>query len=391
MFACPGLNIRWGLAVVSLSLAFTAETVATSARAASACPATITIGLTTVLSTDVALLGVQARNGLQQAIDEINAQGGTAGKKFKLVTEDTGTTGATAINALNRVLDDKPLVVYSTMISPLIFAQSELIKKAQVPYIVAATNAKITKQGIPWLFRISVHDGQLAQLLPTYVVKTLKKKKPAILDVADDFGLGAERAMAATFKTLGEPPVALESYAPTDKDMKSQLLSIKDKGADIVVVFGRPVDVTIILKEIRELGLDLPLIGNASVVAQTMLNNVTPDEANGSIAIGGMIPQASSDPRVKKWTAEITKKFRVPPDNYTPAYYDSFYLVKSIIDKVGCDKNAIRDGLAATKNFKGLLIDYTADGDGNLVHTAGVYRNKGRTPVLVEQIKEPGF
>jgi branched-chain amino acid transport system substrate-binding protein len=376
---------------VVLGLAALASSMSAPAQAAAACPDPITIGLTTVLTTDTALLGVQARNGVQYAIDEINEKSGFAGKKAKLIVEDTGTSGAGAINALNRVLEDKPLVVYSSMISPLVFAQSEIIKKAEVPFIVAATNAKVTSQGIPWLFRMHVHDGQLAEMIPTYVVNTLKKTKPAILVVADDFGLGAQKAMVETFTKLGVPPVALASYAPTDKDMSSQLLNIKDKGADVVLVFGRPADVTVILKTNKSLGLDLPVVGNASIVAQTALGNLTPDEANGSIAVGGMIPQTSAEASVKDFAAKVLAKFKVPADNYTPAYYDSVYMLKSVIDKVGCDKAAIRDGLAAIKDYKGLLINYTADAKGDLAHTAGIYKNNGRTPELTGKLSESGF
>lgn len=372
-------------------VAMLACVLSSQANAAAACPDTITIGLTTILTTDTALLGVQARNGVQYAVDEINAKSGFAGKKAKLVVEDTGTSGAGAINALNRVLEEKPLVVYSAMISPLVFAQSSIIKKAELPFIVAATNAKITSQGIPWLFRIHVHDGQLAEMIPSYVINVMKKKKPAILVVADDFGLGVQKAMAESFTKMGVPPVVLASYAPTDKDMSSQLLNMKDKGADVVLVFGRPVDVTVILKTNKSLGINLPVVGNASIVAQTALNNLAPDEANGSIAIGGMIPQTSPDAAAKQFAANILKEFKVPADNYTPAYYDSVYMLKSIIDKVGCDKAAIRDGLAAIKNYKGLLITYTADANGDLAHTAGIYQNKGKTPQLIDKISEKGF
>src|SRR6266481_5062398 len=120
---------------------------ASKVLAQAACPDPIPLALTTVLTTDLALLGVQPRNGLQQAADDINAGAGIAGKKIKLTVEDTGTSGAGALNALNRVLEGKPLLVYSSMISPQIFTQTELIKKAELPYIVAATNARITDQG----------------------------------------------------------------------------------------------------------------------------------------------------------------------------------------------------------------------------------------------------
>ena len=52
---------------------------------------------------------------------------------------------------------------------------------------------------------------------------------------------------------------------------------------------------------------------------------------------------------------------------------------------------AIRDSFAATKDWKGMLISYQADALGDLAHTLGVYRNKGKTPELAGPIKESGF
>jgi branched-chain amino acid transport system substrate-binding protein len=104
-----------------------------------------------------------------------------------------------------------------------------------------------------------------------------------------------------------------------------------------------------------------------------------------------MIPQTSSDAKIVDWTKRVQEKYKVPADNFTVAYYDSVYLVKSIVEKVGCDKQAIRDALASTKDWKGLLISYQADSSGDLAHTLGIYRNKGKTPVLIGPIKEAGF
>jgi len=50
--------------------------------------------------------------------------------------------------------------------------------------------------------------------------------------VADDYGLGASRGIQASLAKLKVAPVAVTSYAPSDKDMSAQLLEIKDKDAD---------------------------------------------------------------------------------------------------------------------------------------------------------------
>ena len=361
------------------------------AQAPAACPDPIRFGLTAPLTGNLALLGIQARDGTAVAVDAVNAAGGIAGHKVLLDAQDTGSSSTDAINAMNRVIESKPLVLFGSMISPHVFAQTPAATKAQIPLVVAATNAEITNQGSPWLFRVHVHDGQLAELVPRYLVTTLGKKKPGIIAVADDYGLGASRGMQATFKTLGVTPVALTSYAPTDKDMTAQLLDIKDKGADSLVVFGRPGDVAIIMKEIADLGLDLTIIGNSSTVAQTTLNNLSASEADGAYAIGGLIPQTSKDPKVQAWAKAVEDKFKVPADNFTVAYTDAVYLLKEIIERVGCDGESIRKSLADTKGWQGMMISYTADKRGDLAHTLGAFRNKGKTPDFVQTVPEPGF
>jgi branched-chain amino acid transport system substrate-binding protein len=380
-------NAIAGFAAMSLA----AMTAGPSRADATSCPSPIPLGLTTALTGNTALLGTQARSGVEFAVDEINAAGGIDGKKLALTTEDTGASSTDALNAMNRILEGKPLVIFGSMISPHVFAQTEVVTKSETPFLVGATNAKVTAQGSKWLFRTHVHDGQLADLIPEYLVKSLGKSKPGIIAVADDYGLGASRGIQASLAKLNVAPVAVTSYAPSDKDMSAQLLEIKDKGADSVIVFGRPADVTLVMKQMADLGIKLTTIGNSSLVAQTALNNLTAAEADGAYAIGGMIPQTSSDAKILDWAKRVQDKYKVPADNFTVSYYDTVYMLKSIIEKVGCNKTAIRDAFAATKDWKGMLISYQADAPGDLAHTLGIYRNKGKTPELVGPIKESGF
>jgi len=184
-------------------------------------------------------------------------------------------------------------------------------------------------------------------------VKTLGKTKPGIMAVADDYGLGASKGIQAALAKLKVSPAAVASYAPSDKDMSAQLLEIKDKGADSLILFGRPADVTLVIKQMNDLGIKLTTIGNSSIVAQTTLNNLSAAEADGGYAIGGMIPQTSTDAKIMDWSKRVQDKYKVPADNFTVSYYDTIYLLKSIIEKVGCDKAAIRDALGRHQGLEG--------------------------------------
>src|SRR5258708_14853436 len=140
MFHISLKTLMMGTAVICLS-----ATLAQQAKAdAAACPSPIPLGLTTALTGNLALLGTQARNGAEFAVDEINAGGGIAGKKLALTTEDTGASSTDALNAMNRIIEAKPFVIFGSMISPHVFAQTEVVTKSETPFLVGATNAKVT-------------------------------------------------------------------------------------------------------------------------------------------------------------------------------------------------------------------------------------------------------
>lgn len=371
-------------------LAIAAMTAA-GAQAQSSCPSPIPIALTTPLTSGVALLGVQAKLGLTDAVDEINAAGGIGGKKIKLSIEDATGSSTTALNTMNRLLEDKPVALFSSMISPHVFTQNDTIKKAAIPVLIAGTNAQLTQQQNPWLIRFHIHDGQLADAVPHYVVDTLKKQRPAILTVSDDYGLGASKGLAAAFDKLKVKPVAIESYGLNDKDMSAQLTKIKDANADMLVLWGRPGDVALVMKQRYALGMKVPVIGNSSAVALTTLANLTPEEADGGMGIGGMFPQVTTEARALAFSKRVLDHNKIPADNFALGYYDAMYMLKAAVEKVGCEPAKIRDELRSLKDWKGLLITYTADKNGDLAHTMGIYRNKGKVTELVGVTKESGF
>jgi branched-chain amino acid transport system substrate-binding protein len=122
-------SVILGAAVVRLSAGVARDSKADAASCASPIP----FGLTTALTGNLALLGTQARNGIEFAVDEINANGGIVGKKLVLTTEDTGASSTDALNAMNRILEGKPVIIFGSMISPHIFAQTEGVGKSGTP------------------------------------------------------------------------------------------------------------------------------------------------------------------------------------------------------------------------------------------------------------------
>jgi len=94
-----------GAAVICLSAGVVRESKADAASCASPIP----FGLTTALTGNLALLGTQARNGVEFAVDESMPMGNCR-QELALTTEDTGASSTDALNAMNRILEGKPLI-----------------------------------------------------------------------------------------------------------------------------------------------------------------------------------------------------------------------------------------------------------------------------------------
>ncbi len=75
-------------------------------------------------------------------------------------------------------------------------------------------------------------------------------------------------------------------------------------------------------------------------------------------------PSESVQAFAKRYKAEYNQEISPTHVNH----YDSVYIIKSIVEKVGVDREKIREALAALKDYKGAVGTYSADSEGNLVH-----------------------
>jgi len=145
--------------------------------------------------------------------------------------------------------------------------------------------------------------------------------------------------------------------------MSAQLLEIKDKGADSLILFGRPADVTLVIQQMNDLASSSRRIETPAWWRRRRSTICRRQRLTAAKAIGGMIRRHPPTPR--SWIGpSACRRIQDTGDNFTVSYYDTVYMLKSDHRKIGCDKPAIRDALAATQGWKGMLIDYQADAQG---------------------------
>ena len=151
------------------------------------------------------------------------------------------------------------------------------VMKLGKPVMFGGTDPNLTKLGNPWLFRFRPNDSYSGRVIADYGVKTLGKKKWAVLHSTDAFGTAGGKALSEALEKLGAPPVLDQGYANQSQDFTPVVLAIKQSGADILgSYFTFENDLGIFARQLRQLGVNIPWVGSPSIVNVTALKLAGP-------------------------------------------------------------------------------------------------------------------
>jgi branched-chain amino acid transport system substrate-binding protein len=347
---------------------------------------TVKIGFTPPITGASASEGALQLKAIKLALKEINAAGGINGKKIDLVIVDNQSTNPGALAALQKAVEQEKIVaLVSSVKSTQILAMSDAIKKYGIPTIIGGTNATLTRQGNPWLFRVRPDDSVAAGAMVKFIKEDTKFTKVGILHDTDAFGTGGADLVEKGAKEAGLQVVKREKYTTKDKDFTAQLLSLKNAGAQIMVLYGtNPDDVAVIQRQYRQLGAPFKYIGSPSSQMRDCLN-LSRDAAEGIFAVADFVPGES--PVNKKYADAYRKEYHEEFDATSAWTYDGLYILANAIKKVGEDRGKIRDAILSLKGYQGVLgtFSFTPNGDG-LSEVSVVQIEKGN-PKLIKIIK----
>ncbi|MDR1747556.1 MAG: ABC transporter substrate-binding protein, partial [Spirochaetaceae bacterium] len=212
---------------------------------------TIKIGGIFPLSGAVAVYGVEARNGIELAIEEINAAGGINGKQVALISEDDEGVPEKSVNAYKKLATrDGVKIIIGSLTSGCTAAVSSLAQAQKVILLApAATMESITDAG-DYVFRACFIDPFQGTVGGVFAANTLGAQKAAVLyDVTNDYSVGLMENFVASFIAQGGTIVASESYGKDDKDFNAQLTKIKNAGPDVVYLPDYYSTVSLIAKQ----------------------------------------------------------------------------------------------------------------------------------------------
>ncbi len=315
------------------------------------------IGYLAALTGDFAAYGTAEANSAQLVIDEVNAKGGMFGKKLKLVVYDTKSKSEDAVNAVRRMIEhDHVCAVLGTNPSGITLSTAPIVNKAQVPQIATcATNPLVAvdeKGNVrPYSFRVCFIDPYQGKVAAELAVSDLGTKKAAILyNVGSDYAQGLREFFIKSFTELGGKVVADEGYRDADVDFRAQLTKVKEKGADVMFLPGMGKDMALIIKQAKELGINIKVIGGDGYA--DFMSEIAGDAMKGTYWVNHtylgdpqMVPVFA---KYKETYKDECKEFT----NLTMAYDAAKWLVWAI-EKAGCAEGpAIAKALENTKDIK---------------------------------------
>jgi branched-chain amino acid transport system substrate-binding protein len=328
---------------------------------------TIKIGHYGSLTGKEAAFGVATRKGIMLAIEELNAKGGALGRQLEYLVEDIQSKSGQSGTAVKKLISrDKVAVVLGANASSNSLEAAPICQNAKVPMMaISSTNPKVTEIG-DYIFRICFIDPFQGAVLAKFAHESLHAKRIALLTSTDSpYSVGLSNVLRERFTALGGEVAAEQRYAEGDKDFRAQLTAIRAANPEVIAATGYYSEAALICKQARELGLNVPVIGGDGWEAPQLV------ELGGKAVEGcyysTYFSAENNAPEVQAFVQRYKARWNgETPEAVSALGYDAIYLIAAAMTKAGTtDEPALRDAIAATKNFAGVTGRTTIDANRN--------------------------
>ena len=317
------------------------------------------VGFLNGVSGGVASYGLAEKEGFDLAVEEVNKEGKI---HFDVEMADTKGNVQQCVSAAQKMIAAKKVLVVGPLISGEYKAVGPLFQKAQIPLLGAATTAEGLIEIGDYMFRNCVPESKN---IPQTVQKTHKllgyKNVAVLYSNNNEHQVSAYKTFVKALEAEGVNIVATETFADKDTDFSAQLTKIHNVNPDAVVVAGYYQEGGLILKKMREMGMDQPVLGDNGFVSPEL--GKMAGAAADNVYVSSMWSADRKDEKVQKFVESYTKAYGRAPDQFAASAYDGVYMAMDAMQRAGTttDHKKIRDALAQMKDFKGVCGTFSFD------------------------------
>ncbi len=332
-----------------------------------AAPVEVKIGFAGPLTGPQAHYGKDFQNGVQLAVEEVNASKPIIGGKevkFVLLAEDDQADPRSGTVVAQRLVDENIAGMLGHFNSGTTIPASKIYARAGIPQIAMATAPAYTEQGFKTTFRMMTSDTQQGSVVGSYAVGKLGFKKIAVIDDRTAYGQGLANEFEKAAKAAGATIVAREFTTDKSVDFRAILTKLKAQAPQAIFYGGSEVQAAPMARQIKELGISATLISGEMVKSDNFIK-LAGDAAEGVIASLAGLP-IEQMPGGAAYVAKYEKRFGAKVETYSPYAYDgamAMFMAMKKADSV--DPAKYLPALAATQ-LQGVTtsrLGYDAKGD----------------------------
>lgn len=296
----------------------------------------------------------------------VNDDGGIHGRKIKYFIRDDQYNPAQTKAVVKELVEREGIFAFVGGVGAAPgLAVKEYLTKNKIIWVGPSTAIKEYVFPVnPYLFAVYPLYDDEASILTKYAVEKLNAKKIAFFYQNDAYGKNGLAGCKDRLNALKMKLVEEISVEPGEKDLSSQMLRLKNSGADLVIMWVNPTSAAIALKTSATIGFKPQWVSSNTLSDYPLMNKITGGLWEGVITGAFAMPPSTDHPIMNKYR-EAAKKY-APEERFGTFYLAGILFAEPMIDalkRVGpkLSTEAVLKQLDSTKNFHGIgpVINWT--------------------------------
>ena len=334
--------------------------------AASGAEDTVTLAVVSPVTGDSAEYGIHFNIGAQMAADKINEAGGINGKQVILKSFDSKNDAKEAAEVARLICQNKTiLATIGDFSSTCCMATAPIYEENKTVQISPSAGLIDFPRVGPYNFSTTgVQENDGGFLMNRVINEKMGAKSVAIVYTNNDYGLNMLSYMTQEAEADGVVITDTEAIASGEKDFTAIVSKMRQTEPEAVAIVGSYNEVANCVKQIRQVGWDVPVAISGSALTDQLVE-LLGDDVNG---IYSNIAFVASDntPETKDFNEEFTKRANMPPSFHSISTYDTVMLVCDAAIQCGDNLNreTLKDAIQSYKGVDGLMgpFEFTEDG-----------------------------
>lgn len=332
------------------------------------------------LTGNFTLYGQTQQNAIKLAVEEVNAQGGINGAKVIVDWFDDKSDPKETVVLAGKVCDnDEYISVFGPFSSSSGMAAAQTFIDAKIPVCSASvSHPDWSGMGEGRFFRGDSTQAQMMEAYSDFIYNDLGVKKIAAYYVQSDWGVAVYEQLEKYYTKLGGEIVYSDLFPPETKDFSASLAKFKDKDFELFFMGAMITEGSLIVNQMRKLGIKQPLLTNNSLMMKEYLD-IVGENAEGQMILSYFADKGNTEKFEKFRTAYEAKYPGKFVDTHAFNTYDLVSVMFEAIRHSGNDRQKFVEEMHKIKDFQGLQTKISMLDNGDM--------DKPFTPIVVKDGK----